>query len=95
MMKWWKSRGFTDKLYVINLLLTWAFTIVCIVLTVLQSTLGITNLSIISTGFPVVWTELSVHTGFIIWKSKAENMSKWKRKESKENKETNQENIQM
>lgn len=77
MIKWWKTRGFTDKLYVANLILTWIFTIVCMVLTIFQSVLSLVDFSIIVYGLPVVWAELSVHTGFIIWKSKAENLSKW------------------
>ena len=84
-MKWLKSRGFTDRLYILNLAFTWLFTLVCITLTVLSGLLVITDLSIISYGLPVVWGELSVHTGFIIWKSKAENMAKF----------NSQENIQM
>ena len=84
MIKWWKSRGFTDKLYVLNLTFTWLFTIICLVLTFYQSDLGIIDFSVVIYGLPVVWGELSVHTGFIIWKSKAENMAKY-----------NKDNIQM
>ena len=82
MIKWFKSRGFTDKLYFLNLAFAWGFTIFCMVITVVQSMLYISDFSIVIYGLPVVWAELSVHTGFIIWKSKAENLSKWDKKDN-------------
>ena len=82
MINWFKSRGFTDKLYFLNLAFAWVFTIFCMVITVIQSMLYITDFSIVIYGLPVVWAELSVHTGFIIWKSKAENMSKYDKKDN-------------
>lgn len=72
-----KKRGFTDKLYFLNLTLSWLFIIVCIVLTALSGRLGITDLSLVSVGIPAVFTELGVHTGFIVWKAKTENISKF------------------
>ena len=72
-----KKRGFTDKLYFLNLTLSWLFIIICIVITVISGKLGIQDLSIVSVGLPAVFTELSIHTGFIIWKAKTENISKF------------------
>ena len=72
-----KKRGFTDKLYFLNLTLSWLFIVVCIVITALSGTLGITDLSLVSVGIPAVFAELGVHTGFIVWKAKTENMSKF------------------
>lgn len=72
-----KKRGFTDKLYFLNLTLSWLFIIICIVLTALSGRLGITDLSLVSVGIPAVFTELGVHTGFIVWKAKTENISKF------------------
>ena len=72
-----KNRGFTDKLYFLNLTLSWLFIIVCIVMTALEGKLGITDLSIASVGIPAVFAELGVHTGFIVWKAKTENMAKF------------------
>lgn len=72
-----KKRGFTDKLYFLNLTLSWLFVIVCIVLTALSGKLGITDLSIVSVGIPAVFAELGVHTGFIVWKAKTENINKF------------------
>ena len=71
-----KERGFTDKLYFLNLTLSWLFIIVCIVMTALEGKLGITDLSIASVGIPAVFAELGVHTGFIVWKAKTENINK-------------------
>ena len=72
-----RKRGFTDKLYFLNLTLSWLFIIVCIVITALSGTLGITDLSLVSVGIPAVFTELGVHTGFVVWKAKTENISKF------------------
>ena len=72
-----KKRGFTDKLYFLNLTLSWLFIVVCIVITALSGTLGITDLSLVSVGIPAVFAELGVHTGFIVWKAKTENISKF------------------
>ena len=72
-----KKRGFTDKLYFLNLTLSWLFIIVCIVITALSGRLGIVDLSLVSVGIPAVFAELGVHTGFIVWKAKTENMNKF------------------
>ena len=69
-------RGYTDKLYFFNLKFAWYYTVACFFLTVFSGYLGITDMSIVSVGMPVVWGELSVHTGFIIWKAKVENQLK-------------------
>ena len=73
-----KKRSFTDRRYVVNLVFAWLFILVCIILTVLSGYLNITDLSIVSIGIPTVFAELSVHTGFIIWKAKVENCRKFK-----------------
>ena len=72
-----KKRGFTDKLYFLNLSLSWLFIITCIVITINSGRLGIVDLSLVSVGIPAVFTELGIHTGFIVWKAKTENMSKF------------------
>lgn len=81
-MKWLKTRGFTDKLYLINLIFTWLCTIACFVVTVLGQKLSIMDYSIIVYGLPCIWAELSIHTGFIIWKAKTENINKYGNKEN-------------
>ena len=72
-----KHRGFTDYLYFLNLTLSWLFIIICIVMTALSGKLGITDLSLVSVGIPAVFAELGVHTGFIVWKAKTENINKY------------------
>ena len=73
-----KKRGLMDKLYFLNLIFAWVFTVSCFVLNVASGYLGVYDLSIITYGLPVVWGELSIHTGFIVWKSKVENCRKFK-----------------
>lgn len=77
MIKFIKSRGYTDKLYFLNLTLSWLFIIVCIVITIFSGKLGITDLSLVSVGLPAVFAELGIHTGFIVWKAKTENINKF------------------
>lgn len=72
-----KKRGFTDKLYFLNLTLSWLFIVICIVITLFSGKLGIQDLSIVSVGLPAVFAELGIHTGFIIWKAKTENINKF------------------
>ena len=72
-----KHRGFTDYLYFLNLTLSWLFIITCILITIFSGRLGITDLSLVSVGIPAVFTELGIHTGFIVWKAKTENISKY------------------
>lgn len=71
-------RGFMDKLYFYNLRFAWLFTVACFILTAVSGYLGVTDLSIVTVGIPAAFTELGLHTGFVIWKAKAENCRKHK-----------------
>ncbi len=71
-------RGFNDKLYYYNFRLVWIFMCACFVLNALSGFLGVTDLPIISYGVPAAFAELGIHTGFMVWKSKAENCRKFK-----------------
>ena len=71
-----KRRGFTDKLYFLNFIITWVFVAVCVVLTIISQVTGYTDLQIVSVGIPAAFAELSVHTGFIIHKARVENLAK-------------------
>ena len=72
-----RNRGFTDKLYFINLLFAWIYTALCMVFTLAGSSLQIEDYSFVSIVCPLVWAELTVHTGLIIHKAKCENLSKF------------------
>lgn len=72
------KRSFTDKLYLFNLIFSWLFIAICIALTIFSGYLNITDLSIVNVGIPTIFAELSVHTGFVIWKAKVENCRKFK-----------------
>lgn len=71
-------RGFNDKLYYYNFRAVWMFVAACYVLTALSGYLGVADLSVVSVGVPAAFTELGVHTGFIVWKAKMENCRKHK-----------------
>lgn len=78
MRKMLLKRGFSDKLYYYNFRAVWTFTAACFVLTDVSGYLNITDLSIVSVGIPVAFSELGLHTGFIVWKAKTENCRKYK-----------------
>lgn len=71
-----KDRGFSDKLYFLNFTITWIFVLICILITIFSGYLNITDLSLVSYGIPTVFAELGVHTGYIVWKAKSENINK-------------------
>ena len=71
-----KSRGFTDRLYFANLIFTWTYTIACLLFSVLGSRIGITDYSFVTIVCPLVWAEIGVHTAFIIHKAKVENLNR-------------------
>lgn len=75
------SKSFTDSLYFVNLLLAWLFVIWCSLLTVYGDNWGVQDYSIIVYGLPLVFAELSVHTGFIITKATKENLNMHKEDE--------------
>jgi len=67
-----------DKLYVYNLRAVWIFTVACFVLNAFSGMLEIADLAIITYGIPAAYTELGLHTAFIVWKAKTENCRKFK-----------------
>ena len=75
-IKYIKSRGFTDKLYFTNLVFTWIYTLMCLIFSIIGSRIGIEDYSFVSIVCPLIWAELGIHTGFIIHKAKVENVKK-------------------
>lgn len=71
-------QGASLRLYFLNLKLTWVFVLLCYLLNVFSGILHVTDLSIIVYGVPAAFTELAIHTGFIVWKAKVENCRKHK-----------------
>ncbi len=79
------KQGWTNNLYFINWIAAWTYTLLCVVLSVFGTTLEIADYSFVSVGLPLVWAEVSVFTGFMVWKTKAENLQKMKNFEVIEN----------
>ena len=75
-VRWIQQRGYTDRLYFCNLVMTWIYTLLCLVFSLLGSRIGIEDYSFVSIVCPLVWAELGVHTAFIIHKAKVENLKK-------------------
>lgn len=70
------KQGWTNNIYLINWICAWAYTLLCVVLSVFGTPLQIPDYSFVSVGLPLVWAEVSVFTGFMVWKNKAENLHK-------------------
>lgn len=72
------KRGFTDKLYLFNVIAVWTYTVLCVVLTCLGQVIGIDDYSFVSVVCPCCWAELGVHSAFVIRKAWLENLNKHK-----------------
>lgn len=72
-----KKRGFTDKLYLYNVIFVTAVVIVSYIAVFLSGKLNL-DTSAVSVIVPSAYGELAVHTGFVIWKAKNENARKYK-----------------
>lgn len=72
-----RRRGFTDKMYLYNVIFVTAVVIVSFIAVFLSGKLML-DTSAISVIIPSAYAELAVHTGFVIWKAKAENARKYK-----------------
>lgn len=76
------KRGFTDNLYIINLIIVSIVTIASFLVVLFSGKLGITDMSPIVSVLTGAYGELAVYTGFIIWKAKNENINKHKNDDS-------------
>lgn len=72
-----KRRGFTDRLYLFNLRFICLITALTFLVVLFSGLLEINDLSPISALITSAYAELGIHTGFIIWKAKNENISKF------------------
>lgn len=82
MCAYFKFRGFNDQLYWMNFKFVWTFVLIGIITTLLQNVLCITNMAVFEVGIPCAFTELGIHTAFIVWKAKTENMAKFGNKDN-------------
>ena len=72
-----RKRGFTDKMYLYNVVFVTAVVIISFIAVFLSGKLMI-DTSALNVIIPSAYAELAVHTGFVIWKAKAENARKYK-----------------
>ena len=71
------SRGFTDRLYIYNVIFVTAVVVISFTAVFMSGWLNL-DTSAVSVIVPSAYAELSVHTGFVIWKAKCENQRKYK-----------------
>jgi len=79
MRRYMKKRGFTDRLYLTNFVITWVFVALCYIATLFSGILGITDLSALDSAITCSFSQLALHTGFVVWKAKMENIAKNKK----------------
>lgn len=72
-----RRRGFTDRMYLYNVIFVTAVVIVSFIAIFMSGKMMI-DTSAISVIIPSAYAELGVHTGFVIWKAKAENARKYR-----------------
>ena len=78
MFKIIKHRGYTDKLYFYNFCAVHILMAAILVITASGGVLNLTDLSPLSNIPQWAYTELGIHTAFIVWKAKAENQRKYR-----------------
>lgn len=71
-------RGFTDRLYFYNFCAVHIIVAAILIITALGGILRLADLSPLSSIPQWAYSELGIHTGFIIWKAKTENCRKYK-----------------
>lgn len=77
MRKLIRRRGFTDRLYFYNFWAVHVLMAAILSITALGGVLGLSDLSPLSSIPQWAYTELGIHTAFIVWKAKAENSRKY------------------
>ena len=82
-----RKRGFTDKLYLYNVIFVTAVVIISFIAVFLSGKLMI-DTSALNVIIPSAYAELAVHTVFVIWKEKAENSRKYKDVNTQSDEET-------
>lgn len=73
----YNRRGFTDRLYVYNVGFVTVIVALAFVLMFLSCFAERIDLSPLAYIVPSAFGELALHTGFIIWKAKTENINKY------------------
>lgn len=70
-------RGFTDRMYLFNVVFVTITVLLSFVAMFVSGQLGITDLSPISVIVPSAFGELAIHTGFVVEKARRENERKF------------------
>ena len=73
-----RRRGFTDRMYIYNVVFVTVVVALSFTAVFLSGELEIVDLSVLSAIVTSAYAELAIHTGFIVWKAKAENCRKHK-----------------
>ena len=69
-----KGRGWTEKSYVINLIIAILLVQEMLILSCIFPTSDIASIATVT--IPAIFAEVGVYSGFIVWKNKCENIQK-------------------
>ena len=78
MIKYFRSRGFMDKMFVLAFLFVTVNVAITYLLVALSGVLGITDISPVNEIIIGSFAFLSIFAGFMVWKAKVENCRKHK-----------------
>lgn len=78
-----KKRGYTDRMYRYNVIFVSVTVGLSFVLMFMSAFVSQIDLTPIGYIVPSAFGELALHTGFMVWKAKAENMQKFSNKTKK------------
>lgn len=70
-----QKRGFTDRMYLYNVGFVTAIVFLSFVLMFISAFRAV-DTSPLTVIVPAAFTELGIHTAFVVWKAKAENLNK-------------------
>lgn len=70
-----KNRGWSEKAYIINLIIAIVIVQEMLILTCIFPGSDIASIATVT--IPAIFSEVGVFSGFIIWKNKSENISKY------------------
>lgn len=90
-LKYGKKRGFIDKCYIFSTVFVCGIVTAAYIAVIVSGTIGITDMSPLTTTIEKAFEWELVFTGFVVWKAKVENCRKHKdvnRLESLESEDT-------
>ena len=78
MVKFFRKRGFMDRMFMLSFLFVVFIVITCFLLVAFSGRLGISDTSTLTEIASKSFDFMAIFTGFMVWKAKVENCRKYK-----------------